>query len=346
MGPWIAIASAFLFGASIPLAKLLLGDGVSPWLMAGVLYLGSGVGLSLVYLIRRRFRAATREAPLMRADIPVLALTVFVGGVLAPLLLMWGLAQTPASAASLLLNLEGLATMAIAWLWYRENVDRRLLAGAFAILAGGVVLSWQGGPSGVSIGALAIVGACIAWGFDNNLTRKFSGSDPVQIAMIKGLVAGGMNTGLAIGLGAALPPGSALLGGVAVGFVGYGISLALFVVALRHLGAARTGAYFSTSPFVGAGVAVLFLGESVSLPLLLAGLLMAAGVYLHLSERHSHEHAHERLEHEHRHVHDPHHQHEHRPEDPSGEPHTHSHRHAPLVHSHPHYPDLHHRHGH
>lgn len=342
----LAVLSAALFGASTPFAKLLLGAGVSPWLLAGLLYLGSGFGLAVVELARRLRGAAPQEAPLRRADLPWLALVVLTGGVAGPVLLMAGLSVTPASAASLLLNLEGLATMAIAWRMFRENVDRRLLLGAAAILAGAVLLSWRGGPSGFGWGALAIAGACLAWGIDNNLTRQLSAADPVQIALIKGVAAGAVNLALAVTAGALLPDAAAIGGAALIGFIGYGVSLVLFVLALRRLGAARTAAYFSTAPFIGAVLAIAMFGEAVTAQLVGAGLLMAVGLYLHLAERHEHEHRHEALEHEHRHVHDEHHRHGHEPGDPVGEPHTHRHAHQPLVHKHPHYPDLHHRHGH
>jgi drug/metabolite transporter (DMT)-like permease len=345
-GAPMALASAALFGASTPFAKLLLGRGVDAWLLAGLLYLGSGLGLALTHATRQAAGGPAVEAPLRRSDLRWLALVVLSGGVIGPLLLMLGLSRTPASSAALLLNLEGLATMAIAWLWFGENVDRRLLTGAFAILAGAVLLSWQGGPTGLGLGALAIAGACVAWGVDNNLTRKLSSADPVQIAMIKGLVAGVVNLGLALARGATLPDSSALAGAAAIGFLGYGVSLVLFVLALRHLGAARTGAYFSTAPFLGAVLAIALFDEPITVQLLGAAVLMTIGLYLHLAERHDHQHAHKAIEHEHRHVHDEHHQHAHGPGDPSGEPHTHRHRHAPMVHRHPHYPDLHHRHGH
>lgn len=343
-GAPFALGSAALFGASTPLAKLLLGDGVSPWLLAGLLYLGSGVGLTLF----DRLRGAHGEARLGRGDLGWMALVILSGGVVAPVLLMLGLSTTPASSASLLLNLEGLATMAIAWVVFRENVDRRLLLGAAAILAGALILSWNPaqGFDGIGIGALAIAGACLCWGIDNNLTRKLSGSDPVQIAMVKGLAAGSVNLAIALGSDAAMPPPALALAAGLVGLAGYGISLVLFVLALRHLGTARTGAYFSSAPFIGALLSVLLLGDVLGEQLLLAGGLMGLGLYLHLVERHEHEHAHDALEHDHAHVHDDHHQHQHEPEDPSGEPHSHHHRHTPLIHRHPHYPDLHHRHRH
>ena len=345
-GAPLAMASAALFGASTPLAKLLLGGGLDPWLLAGLLYLGSGLGLGLVHLVRGLLGVPAPEAPLRRGDLPWLGMVVLAGGVIGPLLLMAGLARTPASSAALLLNLEGLATMAIAWLWFKENVDRRLLVGAAAILAGAGLLSWQGGPAGVGLGALAIAGACLAWGVDNNLTRKLSSADPVQIAAIKGAVAGTVNLALAFAHGAHLPSPGALAGAGVVCFFGYGVSLVLFVLALRHLGTARTGAYFSTAPFLGAALALILFREPITVPLVGAAVLMGVGVLLHLSERHEHEHAHAAMAHDHNHVHDEHHQHAHGPDDPAGEPHTHSHYHAPLRHKHPHYPDLHHRHGH
>jgi drug/metabolite transporter (DMT)-like permease len=345
-GAPLAIASAVLFGASTPFAKLLLGSGTTPWLLAGLLYLGSGVGLGIVQLARRFFGMERTDASLTRADLPWLGLIILSGGVVGPVLLMVGIASTTASSAALLLNLEGLATMAIAWIVFRENVDRRLLLGAFAILAGALLLSWQGGPAGFGFGALAIAGACVAWGIDNNLTRKLSSADPVQITLIKGLVAGSVNFLLAMLLGAHLPPLPALAGAAIVGFFGYGVSLVFFVLGLRYLGTARTGAYFSTAPFIGALLAVLMLGEPFTARLLVAGTLMALGLYLHLTEAHAHEHTHEAMDHEHRHVHDAHHQHAHGPNDPPGEPHSHWHHHAPMMHKHAHYPDLHHRHGH
>lgn len=343
-GILFALLSAALFGASTPFAKLLLGS-VDPWLMAGLLYLGAGIGLLLVHLSRGVLHMPAIEAPLRRADLPWLALVIAAGGVCGPLLLMVGLARTDAAGTSLLLNLEGLATMGIAWVVFHENVDRRLLLGALAILAGAVLLSWQGRAS-FQWGALPIAGACVCWGIDNNLTRKLSSSDPMQIAMLKGLCAGMVNFMLALLHGAALPPvGTVLVVGV-VGFLGYGVSLALFVLGLRDLGTARTGAYFSLAPFVGAVLAVVMLGEPLTAQLIVAGGLMGVGLWLHLAERHDHEHVHEALEHDHRHRHDEHHRHEHGPDAPAGEPHTHWHRHPPLVHRHPHYPDLHHRHGH
>jgi drug/metabolite transporter (DMT)-like permease len=339
----LALGSAFLFGASTPLAKWLLGDGLQPLALAGIFYLGSGIGLTLVQTTLRVLGHPPTEAPLRRADGPRLAAAVILGGALAPALLLFGLRSTSAAAGALLLNLEGVATMGIAWLVFRENVDSRLLLGALAIIAGAVALSWNGNAS-TGTGGLLIVAACVAWGLDNNLTRGLSGADPVRITLIKGLAAGSVNLALALWMGAEMPPWREMLAAAAIGFFGYGVSLVLFVRALRLLGAARTSAYFSTAPFIGALIAVLFLAETPSLALAAAAVLMGAGVYLHLRETHHHVHTHDGLEHEHRHEHDAHHQHQHHKLDPVGEPHTHRHRHTPLIHSHPHYPDLHHRH--
>jgi drug/metabolite transporter (DMT)-like permease len=344
VGILLALLSAALFGASTPLAKILLGS-VSPWLMAGLLYLGAGVGLASLVAFRRMTGRAVAEAPLRKSDLPWLAAVIASGGFLGPLCLMFGLARTDAASASLLLNLEGLATMGIAWVAFHENVDRRLLVGAFAILAGAGLLSWQGNAS-LDGGALLIAAACLFWGIDNNLTRKLSSADPVQIAMLKGLGAGAFNLTLAVWLNPSLPAIEATLAVAVVGFIGYGVSLVLFVLALRHLGTARTGAYFSLAPFIGATLSLALLEEPLTLRLIAAGSLMALGLWLHLTERHEHEHLHEGIEHEHRHRHDEHHQHSHGPDLAAGEPHSHKHRHEAFAHRHPHYPDIHHRHGH
>jgi drug/metabolite transporter (DMT)-like permease len=348
-GVGLALTAAVLFGASAPLAKLLL-EGISPQLLAGLLYLGSGAGLFVVWMRGQRSNKGVRETALGKPDLPWLVGAVGFGGVLGPLLLMTGLARTPASGASLLLNLEGVFTALIAWFVFRENFDRRIALGMAAIIAGSIALSWEGRLSwGGLAGPLAVSAACLCWGIDNNLTQKISGGDPVQIAMLKGLVAGAVNTSLAILLGASWPPGTSVIGALVLGFLSYGVSLVLFVLALRYLGTARTGAYFSTAPFVGATLSLAIFREHLTSPLLLAAALMALGVWLHLTERHEHEHRHEALEHDHAHVHDEHHRHVHQPSDPQltdPTPHTHWHRHQPLIHMHPHYPDIHHRHRH
>jgi drug/metabolite transporter (DMT)-like permease len=344
-GAYLALAAAALFGASAPAGKALLAI-VPPQLLAGLLYVGSGVGLAAYRVVR----GSGAEAPLKGHDLAWLAGAITFGGVLGPLLLMIGLSHTPASGASLLLNLEGVFTALLAWFVFHENFDRRIALGMIAIAAGGLVLAWKGRASwGGLLGPLAIAGACFSWATDNNLTQKVSGGDPVQIAMLKGLAAGAVNTGIALTLGARLPSVAPLAGAVLVGFASYGVSLVLFVLALRHLGTARTGAYFSTAPFVGAALSLAIFRDRLTAGFVIAAALMGVGVWLHLSERHEHEHSHEAMEHVHAHVHDEHHQHEHGPGDPpvtDPRPHSHGHHHEPLTHTHPHYPDIHHRHGH
>ena len=343
-----ALGAALLFGAGTPLAKWLL-DAVSPWMLAGLLYLGSGLGLALYRRLRRAppVRLATNEAAW-------LAGAILAGGIVGPVLLMFGLTGMPASGASLLLNAEGVFTALLAWFAFKENFDRRIALGMGLIVAGALILSWSGEArfSGL-LPTLAILGACLAWGIDNNLTRKVAAADASFIAMVKGLVAGTTNVSIALLLGSAPPAPAVLVGGGLVGLLGYGLSLVLFVVALRHLGTARTGAYFSVAPFFGAAVSVPLLGEPVDGPLLAAGALMALGVWLHVSERHAHAHTHQPLQHAHEHLHRPegndHHDHAHRPgttpTDARGR-HSHPHAHEAVTHSHPHFPDLHHRHPH
>jgi drug/metabolite transporter (DMT)-like permease len=343
-----ALAAAVLFGASTPIAKILVGE-MPPVLLAGLLYAGSGLGLGIGLLLRGLVRTA--EAPTGFAlprgeDLKWLAGAVLFGGVLGPVLLMLGLSSTLASVSALLLNLEGVFTALLAWFVFRENFDRRIAGGMALIVGGGLVLSWTSGTVALSSGALLIVAACVCWAVDNNLTRKVSAGDAMVIACVKGLIAGFVNMGVALLLGAALPSGSASAAAAALGLGGYGISLALFVLALRDLGTARTGAYFSVAPFFGAALAIALNGEPVTWQLLVAGILMAIGVWLHISERHAHPHVHELQEHTHAHLHDEHHRHDHDFAWDGREPHTHAHVHARLVHSHRHYPDLHHRHPH
>jgi drug/metabolite transporter (DMT)-like permease len=344
----LALLSAALFGVSTPAAKALLGS-IDPMVLAGLLYCGAGIGVAILRRVARPLFASadTNETPLGRTDVPWLAGAIVAGGIIGPVLLMFGLSRTEASTASLLLTLEGVATALLAWFVFHENFDRRIAAGMACLVAGAVVLSWTGHPtlSGL-LGPLAIVGACVAWGIDNNLTRKVSLADPLQIVELKGLIAGPVSLALGLLAGGNLPNITTLMIAGFVGFIGYGVSLVLFVLSLRHLGTARTGAYFSTAPFLGTIAAVLFLHEPVTLQLLAAGLLMGGGVWLHLTEVHEHDHVHEPVEHAHLHVHDEHHQHEHSATDPAGEPHAHLHRHEKLQHKHAHVPDMHHTHRH
>lgn len=260
---------------------------------------------------------------------------------------MFGLSRASAAEASLLLNLEGVFTALVAWVVFREHVDRRIAAGMMAISVGAMALAWDPAHGlRLSGGALLVAGACLGWAVDNNLTRKISASDPLQITSVKGLVAGGVNIAIALVRGASVPEPATVLLATLLGLVSYGVSLVLFVLALRGLGAGRTSAYFSTAPFVGALVGVVVLEEPLTSRLGVAAALMMVGVWLHITERHDHEHVHEPIEHVHRHVHDEHHRHHHDEAAPPGEPHSHLHTHESIRHSHPHVPDIHHRHGH
>jgi drug/metabolite transporter (DMT)-like permease len=341
-----ALAAAALFGASTPLAKVLVGQ-VPPVLLAGLLYLGSGVGLAALWAVRSRVPGGSQEARLRAADVPWLAGAIAAGGVVGPVLLMVGLGLTPGSTSSLLLNMEGVFTAGLAWVVFRENYDARILLGMVAIVLGGGVLTWSGSLELQGwLGPLAILGACLAWGIDNNLTRKVSGGDPVQVACLKGGIAGAVNLLIALSIGCRLPAPVTLVEAGVVGFVGYGLSLACFVLSLRHLGTARTGAYFSTAPFIGALLSLVVLHDPVTLPLAGAAVLMGLGVWLHLTERHAHGHLHEAVVHDHRHSHDEHHGHEHPDGAEARGAHAHPHRHDAIRHAHPHYPDLHHGHAH
>jgi drug/metabolite transporter (DMT)-like permease len=337
-----ALSAALLFGASTPLAKLLL-DRTGPWLLAALLYLGSGVGL---WLVRR-----IGHSPAVKLggdDMRWLAGAILAGGIVAPVALMFGLTAMPASGAALLLNAEGVLTALLAWFAFHENFDRRVALGMLAIVLGAIVLSWPGEVrfAGV-VPLLLILGACLGWAIDNNLTRKVSLADATYIAMTKGLVAGTTNLVLAVWLRAPWPDGVTVAGAALLGFASYGVSLTLFVIALRHLGTARTGAYFSVAPFFGALLAIVLLDETITPQLLAAGGLMAMGVALHITEHHEHEHAHDAIEHSHEHSHDdPHHRHAHATPVAPGTRHTHVHRHEPLRHSHAHFPDMHHAHRH
>ena len=341
-----ALGAALLFGASTPIAKALLSN-VNAWLLAGLLYLGSGLGLATY----RLGTGVPSRKQLAHGEWRWLAGAVVSGGVIAPVLLMFGLTHMDASCASLLLNAEGVFTALLAWFAFRENFDLRIAVGMAAIVVGTVVLSWSSELAAASWWpSLAVVAACLAWGLDNNLTRKVALAESTWVASIKGLAAGTTNLMLALVLtrNLTLPPVVSIAAALGVGCIAYGASLALYVVALRHLGTARTAAYFSIAPFFGAALSILFLHEQLTMQLLLAGALMAAGVWLHLSEHHAHWHTHVAQEHEHEHVHDEHHQHEHGIDQGSGtdSKHTHWHRHEPVSHQHAHYPDTHHRHPH
>ena len=346
-GVLFALSAAALFGASTPIAKRLVGE-IDPVMLAGLLYAGSGLGLACGLLMRY---LAKRSSPSKFSfprghDLGWLGGAILFGGIIGPVLLMVGLTSTAASIGALLLNLEAVFTALLAWFVFRENFDRRIALGMGLIVLAGVVLAWTPDSFALSPGALFVAGACLCWAIDNNFTRKVAANDAMMIAGAKGMIAGIVNIGIAIAMGAALPSLPLSLAAALVGLAGYGVSLILFILALRALGAARTGAYFSVAPFFGAALAIGLQHEPVTPALLAAGGLMAWGVWLHVTERHEHRHTHERLEHSHSHVHDEHHRHVHEFAWDGAEPHAHPHTHRPMRHAHPHYPDIHHQHRH
>lgn len=339
-----ALLAALLFGASAPLAKTL-AVSIPAVYLAGLLYAGSGIGLTTLRLVRDRHWRMPSMAS--RDGLRFLAAST-CGGMLAPVLLMYGLRHASATHASLLLNLEAVFTAGIAWFVFGENAGSRVVTGMVLIVLGGICLAWSPEVSAhmSSEGVLAVASACALWALDNNLMRDIAGNDALFLAAGKGVIAGVTNLGLATLLGLPAPSTSDCATAMTLGFFGYGISLVLFILALRGLGAARTGAYFSTAPFIGAALSVTLLYESVTWSLWVAGLCMAAGVWLHLTEVHAHQHTHLPMDHDHWHRHDIHHQHEHPNVWPLGVPHAHPHHHVPLTHSHVHTPDLHHHHSH
>ena len=348
-GVQAALVSAVLFGVGTPFAKLLLPES-SPWLMAGLLYLGSGILVS-AYVVFRQFTLG-KAAPVLhisRNDFWPLAGAILSGGIIAPVLMMFGLAGSTASSTSLLLNAEIVFTTVLAWTFYKENYNKRVVWGIIAILAGMLILSW---PTSFTLAgtlpSILIIGACFFWGLDNNLTRKVALNDAALLTAIKGISAGAVNLTLALSLGAALPAAGIIMGAMVLGSLSYGLSFALFVVALRYVGTARAGAYFSIAPFFGALVSLVVFSLSVTPAFVIAALLMAVGVWLHLTESHKHRHRHEAITHTHSHVHDDgHHNHAHENGfHVTDGRHTHQHTHEVLEHEHEHFPDSHHRHTH
>ncbi len=337
-----ALVAALVFGASTPFAKRL-GDGVNPLVMAGLLYLGCGLGLTSSLVLW-----PSKQSTIRRGDSLALLGVVVFGGMLAPILLMTGLRTTPSASASLLLNLEAVFTALGAWVIAKEHADRRIVIGMVVIVAGGVLLTFQtDGGFGFTLGAFAIVGACLCWGIDNVVTRPLSIRDPRQIAAVKGVVAGSVNLTLGLIVGGQLPSVGRTIGAMATGLVGYGISLVLYVRAVRQLGTARTGAYYAAAPFVGAAIGLIWLREPVGWLFAPALLLMAIGLGIHLTERHVHMHTHIPMQHAHGHDHDEHHAHSAAVNAPDlAGRHDLDHTHQPLAHGHAHTPDPHHRHTH
>jgi drug/metabolite transporter (DMT)-like permease len=364
IGVGYGLAAALLFAVSTPLAKTLLAS-TAPVMLAALFYCGSGLGLFALALWRGVTRPAkVSDYSIKKSEIGWLCPAILFGGILAPIAMMQGLSLTGAAPGSMLLNLEGVFTAAIAWLAFKENVDRRIFVGMVCILMGGCFLSFNslgnagglgeaGGIGNVNLpfssGSLLIVLACIFWALDNNLCKKVSTSDSVLVAMVKGLVAGGVNLAIAFGCHIPIPPVVLCVEAMVIGFLSYGLSLVSYLTAQRYLGTARTGAYFASAPFVGAILALIFLHEPISTNLTVASALMLIGLWLHVTETHSHEHVHEDIEHSHEHAHDLsdlHHQHDHEPGVATTKPHTHAHKHERLLHGHLHYPDSHHHHQH
>lgn len=346
-GAACGLAAAVLFGMSPPLAKLLLPDA-GPLLIAGLLYLGAGLGLlAFERAFYRGSDAARREAPVKLSDRWVLAGIIFAGGIAGPVFMLWGLQRVTGVLGSLLLNLEAPFTIVLALLFFREHLERREAAGAILIIVAAGLLHYRPGDVRPDAwGFLAIVGACLSWAFDNNLSQRLSLRDPVMVTRIKALSAGVCTTSLAVIAGQSLPRPAIVLAALVLGFFSYGVSLVLDMQALRLLGAAREAGFFATAPFIGAVAAVPILGERWGTNEILGTAIMAVGLVLLLRARHSHLHVHEEVEHDHAHVHADHHEHGHDGDRAIEEPHAHRHRHVPLVHDHPHVSELHHRHEH
>lgn len=346
-GALFGLGAATLFGLSAPLAKLLL-PGAGPLAMAGLLYIGGGIGLLGVSGVLRwwsRGRGRPGEAALRASDTGLLAAIVVAGGIAGPVLMLVGLGRVSGVVGSLLLNLEAPFTMLLAVVVFREHLAGHALAGGGLVVAGAALLAYRPGALHADpIGVAAIAAACLCWALDNNLTQRLSVRDPVAIVRVKALAAGAGSLVLAVLAGQPFPAPDVAVSALAVGVLGYGVSIVLDVYALRLIGAAREAAFFATAPFVGAVAAVPLLGDRIRSADVLAGVVMALGVATMLRERHGHVHSHEPLEHDHLHAHDEHHRHDH--DGPVVEPHAHWHRHAPLTHDHAHVPDVHHRHGH
>jgi drug/metabolite transporter (DMT)-like permease len=342
------LVAAVLFGASAPLSKLLLAE-VQPVPLAAFLYLGSGMGAFLLLLFQH-FQNEGRmvEAHLSRRDLPWLGMAVLAGGIGAPIILLMGLEQTPASTASLLLNFEGVATTLIAISFFKESIDRRIAWAIGLVTLAGILLTWTGGDWGISLGALGIVGACFLWGLDNNFIRHISAKNPLIIVGFKGLGAGTFSLILCILIKQQLPAMNIVVLAMLLGSISYGISIQLFIVAMRTMGAARTSTLFGIAPFVGAVLSLILLREKPQTLFFAALPVMLAGSWLLLTENHNHRHIHNPMEHNHRHSHlDEHHFHVYEKDEPLVKgAHTHDHGHESLEHEHAHAPDLHHRHEH
>jgi drug/metabolite transporter (DMT)-like permease len=352
-GAIFGLLAAVTFGLSAPLAKLL-GARIPPLMLAGLLYAGAAAALGTVGVLRSfggsaRGGTPRREAPLGRRDLPALVAVTVLGGMVGPLLMLFGLARASATAGALLLNLEGPLTALVAVAALGEHLGRRALSATVLVFAGAALLGLGGRVGHLTLGGgAALAGACLAWAVDNNLTQRLALRDPIAVVRAKTLGAGTALLALAFAFGAHLPPPRLAAAALILGAVSYGASVLLDAYALRLLGAAREAAYFATAPFVGALVGAALFREPVTIAEVGAGALMIAGVATLIRERHAHLHTHTPIEHEHAHVHDAHHAHTHdvATDGPGDRPHTHLHRHQAITHDHPHTSDAHHRHRH
>jgi len=339
-----AVLAAILFGVSAPLSKMLLGN-IEPVPLASFLYLGSGAGLFLYQVIKYAVsKEKLKEASLKKKDVPWLLGSIIFGGVAAPIILMISLVRTPASTASLLLNFEGVATALIALLLFKENIGKSVGAAIVLITISSIILTWDlRNQWGFSIGAAGIIAACVCWGVDNNFTKKISFKNPFAIVTIKGFSAGLFSLVLSFLIKNQFPSYTIIFGAMLLGFFSYGLSIVLFVLAMRSLGSARTSALFGTAPFIGAILSFILYKELPDLIFLIALPVMILGTVFLLKEKHNHMHFHEHLIHEHKHTHDDgHHNHIH--DNEISLPHSHIHEHKAIEHEHPHTPDIHHNH--
>jgi drug/metabolite transporter (DMT)-like permease len=337
----LALLSAVLFGASTPASKLLLRD-LAPLQLTGLLYLGAAAGVApIVWLERRRGVRATGG----RANAARLAGAVLLGGLLGPVLMLFGLRQSQAGSVSLLLNLEIVATALLGVAFFREPLGRLGWAGVAGVVAAGAILAGSSGWPGL-VSALLVAAACVCWGLDNHWTALIDGITPAASTLAKGIGAG--VAALALGITAApfAAPPAVSAAAHATGALCYGASIALYIAAAHELGATRAQSVFASAPFVGAGLSFALLGEPFGWEHAAATPLFAVSLAALLRSQHAHAHVHEALEHVHSHSHDDgHHLHAH-PGLPRTARHTHAHRHERLEHMHPHWPDVHHRHGH
>lgn len=344
---YYAIIAAALFGASAPFSKLLLGD-IPPLQLAGLLYLGSGIFLLLLKFLQITLFRNKVEAGLQRADMPWLLGAVVSGGFLAPVALMYGLSTTSAATASMLLSFESAATTFLAALFFREHIGRRVVVALSLLTLACLVLAFDAtGKFGFSFGALIVLLACVLWGADNNFTRNISSKDPMMIVIVKGIGAGSFSLVLSLLTGSHLSSLSYAALALAVGGLCYGVSLLLFIFALRDLGSSRASALIASAPFMGAAVSFLIYQQMPTVQFWISVPFMLAGILLLFSESHVHTHGHEATVHDHMHTHsDAHHQHGHAQNDAGAETHRHEHRHDAIVHIHKHVPDIYHRHVH